>query len=91
MPSVLVVGATRGLGAELVKQYASRDSASSVYATSRSDKKPEGFPENVKWLSNIDLTSSSVGDELTKQLKEEEPLDTVVSADRLSFRGFYQR
>jgi NAD(P)-dependent dehydrogenase (short-subunit alcohol dehydrogenase family) len=77
MPSVLVVGATRGLGAELVKQYASRGSGP-VYATSRSDSKPEGFPGSVKWLTNIDLTDSEVAEGLTKQLEGEKPLDIVV-------------
>lgn len=84
MSSVLVVGATRGLGAELVKQYASK--GSTVYGTSRSDKKPDGFPKGVKWLYNIDLTNSKVADELVKQLKGEQPLDTVVSASHRTIK-----
>jgi NAD(P)-dependent dehydrogenase (short-subunit alcohol dehydrogenase family) len=39
MPVILVVGATRGLGASLVKLYAS-DSNNDVYATSRTSQTP---------------------------------------------------
>ncbi|KAK9416697.1 putative Oxidoreductase [Seiridium unicorne] len=91
MPSTLIVGATRGLGAELVKQYASQGS-SSVYATSRSDSKPKGFSEDVKWLNNIDLTNPSVGDELVKQLKGEKPLDTVIiTAGYFATEDFFEK
>lgn len=39
MPVILVVGATRGLGASLVKFYAS-DPNNDVYATSRTSQTP---------------------------------------------------
>lgn len=78
MASVLIVGATRGLGASLTKQYAARE-ANTVYATTRSSSGPKGFPESVHWLTNIDLTKSTVGDELAKQLQGKKPLDVVVS------------
>lgn len=68
MPSVLIVGATRGLGASLVKRYASQ-ADTTVYATSRSSSSHEGFPSSVRWLHGIDLTKSSVGDDLVSQLK----------------------
>lgn len=77
MVRALIVGATRGLGASLAKQYASQGSTQ-VFTTARSTI-PKGFPESVKWLSNIDLLKSNVGDELTSQLKGEKPLDVVVS------------
>lgn len=78
-PSVLVIGATRGLGAALVKQYASQ-SSTKVYATTRSNAGPSGFPENVEWLTEIDLMNSSVGDTLVAKLKAKTnaPLDVVV-------------
>lgn len=82
MPSTLVIGATRGLGAALVKQYASQ-SATEVYGTTRSSSSPQGFPESVKWLSNIDLTKSDVGESITQQLKGAQPLDVVVSGNIL--------
>ncbi|KAI1405219.1 oxidoreductase [Hypoxylon fuscum] len=77
MTSSLIIGATRGLGAALVKQYAAQ-SSSLVFATTRSGAAPGGFPDGVKWLRNIDLTKSNVGDSLTSQLKGEKPLDVVI-------------
>ncbi|KAK6199683.1 hypothetical protein LQW54_010001 [Pestalotiopsis sp. IQ-011] len=91
MSSALIVGSTRGLGAELAKQYASQGSGQ-VYGTSRSGSKPDGFPESIKWLSNIDLTKPSVADELTKQLKGEKPLDTVIiAAGRFTTEDFFDK
>jgi NAD(P)-dependent dehydrogenase (short-subunit alcohol dehydrogenase family) len=40
MPTILVVGATRGLGASIVKTYAA-DSSNHVLATARSADPPE--------------------------------------------------
>ena len=76
--SALIIGATRGLGAALVKNYSAR-SSTTVYATTRGKSGPSGFPDGVKWLTGIELTSSNVGDELTKQLKGQKALDVVVS------------
>lgn len=77
MVSVLIVGATRGLGASITKKYAA--SNNTVFATTRSDSGPKDFPDKIQWLKNIDLTKSSVGDDLVKQLKTLK-LDVVVSA-----------
>lgn len=77
MPATLIVGATRGLGASLAKQYASQPSTV-VYATTRAASPPAGFPAHIKWLSNVDLTSPGVGDNVAKQLQEGQPLDHVV-------------
>ncbi len=87
MPSALVIGATRGLGAALVKQYASQ-TATVVYGTTRSESAPpQGFPDSVKWLSNIDLAKSDVGESITQQLKGAQSLDVVVSV--LLFSGCF--
>jgi NAD(P)-dependent dehydrogenase (short-subunit alcohol dehydrogenase family) len=77
MPSVLIIGATRGLGASLAKEYAS-ESSNTVYATTRSHPGPSGFPQTIQWLPNIDLTRSTVGDDLTQQLEGKTALDAVV-------------
>lgn len=77
MVSALIVGATRGLGASLTKQYAAQGS-NTVYATSRSGSGPKDFPDSVHWVTNIDLTKSNVGDELAKQLEGKKPLDVVI-------------
>ncbi|RSL56888.1 hypothetical protein CEP54_008589 [Fusarium duplospermum] len=76
MPSILIVGATRGLGASLVKQYAR--AGNTVYGTTRSSKGPEEFPEQVKWITGIDLTQSNVGEKLANLLDASQPLDSVI-------------
>ena len=78
MPSALIIGATRGLGAALVKEYASQGDTD-VYGTTRSGSAPQGFPSNVNWLSHIDMNNSDVGASITRQLKGGAPLDVVVS------------
>lgn len=61
MPSVLIVGATRGLGAALVTYYASNPGSGTswtVYGTTRSDKEPTDSwaqKQNIRWLRNVDL------------------------------------
>ena len=82
MPSALIVGATRGLGAALVKEYTSQSGTEvyDVYGTTRSSSAPDGFPDSVKWLANIDLNNSDVASSITGQLKGVKPLDVVVSA-----------
>ncbi|RSM15923.1 hypothetical protein CEP52_000532 [Fusarium oligoseptatum] len=76
MPSILIVGATRGLGASLVKQYAK--AGNTVYGSTRWSEGPEGFPEQVKWITGIDLTQSNVGEKLTNLLDASQPLDSVI-------------
>ncbi|KAH8662099.1 oxidoreductase [Xylariales sp. PMI_506] len=88
MPSTLIIGATRGLGASLTKEYGARNHGS-VYATARSASAPDGFPENVKWLTKIDLMNPDVGNELVNQLKGESPLDEVIiTAGRFTSEDF---
>ncbi|KAI5464548.1 oxidoreductase [Mariannaea sp. PMI_226] len=88
MPSVLIVGATRGLGASLAKQYAAQGDTK-IYGTSRSTSHPADFPSEVKWLSGIDLTSSRVGDEIVLSLNgEQKKLDIIISAGYLATEDF---
>ena len=75
MTGVLVVGATRGLGAELAKKYAA-DVKNTVLATSRSDK-TEAF-HNVKWIPNIDVAAKNAGIKLAEGCKTHGPLDIVI-------------
>ncbi|EEU47345.1 uncharacterized protein NECHADRAFT_59006 [Fusarium vanettenii 77-13-4] len=76
MSSILIVGATRGLGASLVKQYAK--AGNTVHGTTRSSEGPQGFPEQVKWITDIDLTLPNVGDNLANLLDASQPLDSVI-------------
>lgn len=67
MSKVLIVGATRGLGLSLAKQYASQ-SSNTVYGTTRSEAGPESVSENIHWVPHIDLTNSGVGARLANRL-----------------------
>lgn len=82
MPTVLIVGGTRGLGASLAKLYANEGWV--VYATWREfdSHGPSGFPPSINWLVGIDLLHSDVGDGVAWQLKSEyreTKLDVLVS------------
>ncbi|PQE06299.1 oxidoreductase protein [Rutstroemia sp. NJR-2017a BBW] len=67
MTNVLIIGATRGLGASLAKKYASQAS-SSVYGTTRSEKGPTDVHEKVIWVPGIDVAEEGVGRKLVNQL-----------------------
>jgi NAD(P)-dependent dehydrogenase (short-subunit alcohol dehydrogenase family) len=67
MSRVLVIGATRGLGASLIKAYASRPNTLS-YGTTRSGQPPDGFPSSIKWLTGIDLMKEDACDRVVGQL-----------------------
>lgn len=69
MSNVLVVGASRGLGASLVKKYAAESKGSTVFATSRSVDKQDPT-DQVTLIPGIDLCSSSAGLELAESLQK---------------------
>lgn len=73
MPYILIVGASRGLGAELAKQYASNNT---VFATSRSDKAPESS-KNIEYIPNIDVAKEDAGQKLASHIGKK-TLDTVI-------------
>lgn len=74
MPTVLIVGATRGLGLNLAKRYAAR--GDTVYGTARSEP-PRDAPPEIKWIPNIDISEESAGSALVKSLNGQK-LDTVI-------------
>ncbi|KAM0220458.1 hypothetical protein ACHAPQ_008451 [Fusarium lateritium] len=78
MAVILVVGATRGLGASITKQYAEKG-GNTVYGTTRSSEGPKDFPEEVKWLSDVDLTQPNVGEKLAGLFDPSQSIDIVVS------------
>ncbi|KAM0275419.1 hypothetical protein ACHAPA_000281 [Fusarium lateritium] len=78
MAVILVVGATRGLGASITKQYAEKG-GNTVYGTTRSSEGPKNFPEEVKWLSDVDLTQPNVGEKLAGLFDPSQSIDIVVS------------
>lgn len=67
MPSVLVVGATRGLGYELAKQYASQG-LHRVTGTARSGP-PEDADPGIQWISGVDVAEESAGKVIVDGLK----------------------
>ncbi|KAN0106032.1 oxidoreductase-like protein [Hyaloscypha variabilis] len=68
MPNVLIVGATRGLGASLANQYASHPSTT-VYGTTRSAEPPtKAHSKEIKWVKGIDLNVNGVGKKLVDEL-----------------------
>ncbi|KAL2818921.1 hypothetical protein BJX63DRAFT_428993 [Aspergillus granulosus] len=84
---ILIIGATRGLGASLRDLYASRHLAQ-VFATTRSDQGPE-TQTNVSWIPNVDLTKSDVGQKLVSQLPSSLKLSTVIiNAGYFGFEDF---
>ena len=76
MPSILIVGASRGLGSELTKEYA-KDSKNTVVATSRSgnSEEPSG---NIKWISGVDVASESAGSKLAAESRGSGPFNVVI-------------
>ena len=64
--NVLIVGATRGLGASLTKQYS--DQGNFVFATSRSSKTPQGT-QKVRYIENIDIAEAAAGHSLAAAIE----------------------
>lgn len=91
MSNVLILGATRGLGASLTKLYATNPSMH-VFATTRSSSAPENFHPSgpsVSWLTNIDVSQPDVGQKLVSQLPSVTKLSTaIISAGYFGFETF---
>ncbi len=66
MPTVLVVGATRGLGYEVASHYARREDT--VFGTARSGP-PKEAHHDIHWISGIDISTENAGDTLVKGLQ----------------------
>ncbi|KAI8932763.1 hypothetical protein NX059_010253 [Plenodomus lindquistii] len=78
MPTILIVGATRGLGDSLAQTYAA-NANNRVLATARSSKPPPNT-KNISYIPNIDLESPHAGDELVQYLETRSitHLDTII-------------
>ncbi|KAI9843061.1 MAG: hypothetical protein M1838_002878 [Thelocarpon superellum] len=64
---VLIIGATRGLGASLTTLYAS-DTNNTVFATSRSGE--ARHEKNVHWIPGIDIADAEAGDKVVDYLRQ---------------------
>lgn len=75
--SVLIVGASRGLGLSLVKRYAELIGGDKVYATVRSEPKQGDFPKGVHVVSGVDVSKPEAGKTIVKGLNGQK-VDAVV-------------
>ncbi|OAL56252.1 NAD(P)-binding protein [Pyrenochaeta sp. DS3sAY3a] len=78
MSTILIVGATRGLGASLVQKYAENPS-NNVLATARSSEPPSNT-KNITYIPSIDLESPEAGKVLLQFLDKHKisTLDIVI-------------
>ncbi|KAK6992964.1 short-chain dehydrogenase/reductase family protein, partial [Favolaschia claudopus] len=77
MPTTLIVGATRGLGAALATAYA--DVGHTVYATSRSSSPPSSPSHpNITWIPSIDIATESAGTALASALPPHAIVDNLI-------------
>jgi NAD(P)-dependent dehydrogenase (short-subunit alcohol dehydrogenase family) len=69
MPNILIIGATRGLGASLASQYAKQE-GTTVYGTTRSTEAPKkkGLDERIIWVKSVNVSERDVGERLVSQL-----------------------
>ncbi|KAI9824560.1 MAG: hypothetical protein M1832_001649 [Thelocarpon impressellum] len=80
MVKVLVVGASRGLGASVAERYA-RAEGNQVFATTRAASAPAGSGgKNTTWITAVDVAAPTVGQTLVSALQQHENavLDIVV-------------
>ncbi|KAJ6096314.1 hypothetical protein N7486_007060 [Penicillium sp. IBT 16267x] len=85
--NILVVGATRGLGASLRALYA-KDPTKHVFATSRSESAPQ-TDQATTWLTGIDLMQPDVGQKLVSQIPASTKISTaIISAGYFGFESF---
>lgn len=78
MPNVLIVGATRGLGAEIAQRYAR--SEFSVTGTARSSDKPEGLHHDIHWIPSVDIAEESAGSSIVSGLKGQKQDIVIITA-----------
>jgi len=69
MPNILIIGATRGLGASLANAYAKAE-GNVVYGTTRSSSGPSSssLSKDIRWVPSIDATNPEIGETLVNQL-----------------------
>ncbi|QSZ32106.1 hypothetical protein DSL72_001675 [Monilinia vaccinii-corymbosi] len=78
MSNVLIIGATRGLGASLANNYASQESTT-VYGTTRAATAPSNLNEKIVWIPNVDVAEDGVARKLVNQI------GTLVEGGRVTF------
>ena len=74
MRNILIVGASRGLGASLTKQYSEK--GDHVYATARSGN--AASTSNITYIPGIDVAKQDAGPKIVSAIDKTKPLDTVI-------------
>lgn len=69
LSSLLVVGASRGLGQALIKHYATLIDPSNIFATIRSTAQPDQFPKGVNVIENVDCMEEDCGKKVVEGLQ----------------------
>lgn len=85
MPSVLIVGATRGLGLELARQYVTK--SYTVTGTARSNPAKDA-PDNVQWISGVDVAEEAAGRKIAEGLKGQKQDIVIISAGYFGKESF---
>ncbi|KAJ5390348.1 uncharacterized protein N7496_001416 [Penicillium cataractarum] len=84
--NILIVGATRGLGASLAALY-SKKPTNYVFGTSRSSTLPS--ETKITWLTGLDVSESNVGEKLVSQVPASTKFSTVIiTAGYFGFETF---
>lgn len=84
--NILIVGATRGLGASLATLY-SKDPANHVFGTARSSEAPS--TPDITWLTGIDVSEQDVGQRLVSGIPASTQLSSVIiTAGYFGFETF---
>ncbi|KAJ6166971.1 hypothetical protein N7470_002418 [Penicillium chermesinum] len=73
--NILIVGATRGLGASLGALY-SKQPSTQVFGTTQSTSAPN--KNSIHWLTGIDVAEPNVGQKLVSQIPGSTKLSTVI-------------
>lgn len=85
MPNVLVIGATRGLGLELARQYS--EQGHNVTGTARSNR-PSNFPLPIKWITGVDVAEESAGKTIVDGLEGAKQDLVILSAGYFGKESF---
>ncbi|TKA77661.1 hypothetical protein B0A55_04615 [Friedmanniomyces simplex] len=85
MPNVLVIGATRGLGYQLAKQYAQREH--SVTGTARSAK-PKDAHHDIHWITGVDVATEDAGKKIAEGLKGHKQDLVIITAGYFGKESF---
>lgn len=81
----LVVGASRGLGAEMAKKYAAN--GTHTFATGRSDKGPD-LGKNVTYVPQIDVSKEDAGSTLASAIKGKKLSTVIITAGYFGLETF---